>query len=198
MNNELGVRLAGSIDSEKNQAELLRQATAIEGIGRVDSAIAVRPWPQCELDGIKAWVTSPEFRVAPNKLDKPYKIDEDVVTFQVAPPSGRQGFLNMVFLQSDKTVFHFEPWSKVQVRLGDRQLKETKFGDGLKITFAPPAGKMAIIALFSFEPLALVTFDKESQGQVYQNSKEYFANLKRILQRHPGSIVNYIVFDTVQ
>ena len=200
VDSQLGVRLTGSIDSQENQAEFLKRAKEVQGVGRVDASIAVRPWPLCELDGIESWKTSPEFSVRPNKVDQPYKIDKDPVTFQVVPPSGRQGFLNMVFLQSDKTVFLYEPWSQVPVQLGDRTLRDTNFGEGLDITFGPPAGKMAIIAVFSFEPLALVTFEKEgpNKGQSYQRSKEYFANLKQVLERHPGSIASYIVFDTVQ
>jgi eukaryotic-like serine/threonine-protein kinase len=195
VNNDLGVRLTGSIDTQKNQAEFLRRARAIEGVGRVDSAIEVRPWPRCELDAIANLVTSTEFRIIPNKTDKPYKIDHDAVSFRVVPPSGRQGFLNFVFLQSDKTAFHYEPWSQVAVRLGDKELADKNFGAGLNITFGPPAGKMAIVAVFSFEPLTLVPFDQN--GQANQESKEYIATLKKILARHPGAIVSYIVFDTV-
>jgi len=199
VNNELAVRLTGSIDSQKNQAEFLRQARAIDGVSRVDSAVAVRPWPQCELDGVADLVTAPEFRITPNKLDKPYKIEKDAITFKVGPPPGRQGYLNVVFLQSDKTAFHYEPWSQVSVQLSNRGVVEKSFGEKEQITLSPPAGKMAIVAVFSFDPLTLVTFPTEGQdkGQANQNSKEYFANLKRILANHPGAIVSYIVFDTI-
>jgi hypothetical protein len=66
------------------------------------------------------------------------------------------------------------------------------FGDKLSITLAPPAGKMAIVAVISPEPLFA-----SPQGDE-QPIKDYLTTLKLALARQPDAIVSYVVFDTVE
>jgi len=193
VDSELIVRLQGYVESEGDRTELLAAARAIDGVRRVDPGITVQPWPLCELVRVTAGATSPDFRVVPDKLDAPYKIAKDHVTFRVFPPPGRQGFLNVIFLQSDRTAWHYKPWSQIRVRPGE---KEMVFGVKEQISLDPPAGKMAIIAVLSSEPVSFVTFDKDGQGT--QDTKKYLADLKAILTRQRDPVVSYVAFDTVQ
>ena len=190
VDSDRAVHLKGYVESHDDRNELLRIARAIEGVRLLDAAVTVQPWPLCELVRVAAGATSPDFRVVPNKLDRPYKINVDQVKFKVFMPPGRQGFLNVVFLNSDRTAWHHEPWSKIRVAAGR---KEVAFGETREehITLAPPAGKMAIIAVISREPLFAVSQPEE------QATKEYLAALKLALARQPDAIISYIAFDTV-
>lgn len=186
------VGLKGYVESEGDRDELVAAARAIEGVRRVDAGgVTVQPWPLCELVRVAAGTTTPDFRVLPNKLDRPYKIKVDRVKFKVLVPSGRQGSLNVVFLNSDRTAWHHEPWSRIRLRAGQ---KEVAFGetDQEYITLAPPPGKMAIIAVISAEPLFAQPQPEE------QDTETYLAELKRALTRQPGAIVSYVAFDTVE
>ncbi len=187
VDSELTVRLQGYVESEGDRTELLAAARGIEGVRRVDAGVTVQPWPLCELVRVAAGATSPDFRVVPNKLDRPYKIRADRVMFQVFPPPGRRGLLNVVFLNSDRTAWHYEPWSKIRIRPGQTET----FGDKLSITLAPPAGKMAIIAVITNEPLFATPQPEE------QPTKEYLTALKLALARHADAVVSYVAFDTV-
>ncbi|HEX2890244.1 protein kinase domain-containing protein [Vineibacter terrae] len=187
VDSDLMVRLQGYVESDDDRSQLLAAARGIDGVRRVDAAVSVQPWPLCELVRVAAGSTSPDFRVVPNKLDRPYKIRADRVMFQVFPPAGRRGLLNVVFLNSDRTAWHYEPWSKIRVRPGQPET----FGDKLSITLAPPVGKMAIIAVISNEPLFATPQAEE------QPTKEYLAALRQALARHPDAIVSYVAFDTV-
>jgi serine/threonine protein kinase len=181
------VRLQGYVESEGDRSRLLEAARAMEGVRRVDVGVTVQPWPACELIRAVGSATSPDFRVVPNKIDQPYKIRADRVVFRIYPPAGLQGYLNVVFLNSDRTAWHHEPWSKMRVRPGQIET----FGDKLSITLAPPAGKMAIIAALSPKPLFAVPQPEE------QPTREYLAALRKALQQQPEAIVSYAVFDTV-
>ncbi len=181
------VRLQGYVESEGDRSRLLEAARAMEGVRRVDVGVTVQPWPACELIRAVGSATSPDFRVVPNKIDQPYKIRADRVVFRIYPPTGLQGYLNVVFLNSDRTAWHHEPWSKMRVRPGQVET----FGDRLSITLAPPAGKMAIIAALSPKPLFAVPQPEE------QPTREYLAALRKALQQQPEAIVSYAVFDTV-
>ncbi|HKU99019.1 MAG TPA: serine/threonine-protein kinase [Vineibacter sp.] len=187
VDSELTVRLQGYVESDGDRTELLAAARSIDGVRRVDAGVTVQPWPLCELVRVAAGSTSPDFRVVPNKLDRPYKIRADRVMFQVFPPAGRRGVLNVVFLNSDRTAWHYEPWSKIRVRPGQTET----FGDKLSITLAPPAGKMAIIAVITNEPLFATAQPEE------QPTKDYLVALKLALARHPDAVVSYVAFDTV-
>lgn len=187
VDSELTVRLQGYVESEGDRTELLAAARGIDGVRRVDAGVTVQPWPLCELVRVAAGATSPDFRVVPNKLDRPYKIRADRVIFQVFPPPGRRGVLNVVFLNSDRTAWHYEPWSKIRIRPGQTET----FGDKLSITLAPPAGKMAIIAVITDEPLFATPQPEE------QPTKEYLTALKLALARHADAVVSYVAFDTV-
>jgi len=187
VDSELTVRLQGYVESDGDRTELLAAARGIDGVRRVDAGVTVQPWPLCELVRVAAGSTSPDFRVVPNKLDRPYKIRADRVVFQVFPPAGRRGVLNVVFLNSDRTAWHYEPWSKIRVRPGQTET----FGDKLSITLAPPAGKMAIIAVITNEPLFATPQPEE------QPTKDYLVALKLALARHADAVVSYVAFDTV-
>jgi hypothetical protein len=182
------VRLRGYVQSDGDRAQLLDAARAIDGVPGVDAGVSVQPWPACDLVRVVSGATTPNFRVVPDKVDRPYKIRTDRVSFRVYPPAGRQGLLNVVFLQSDRTVWHYEAWSKMRIRPGQVET----FGDKLSITLAPPAGKMAIVAVISPEPLFA-----SPQGDE-QPIKDYLTTLKLALARQPDAIVSYVVFDTVE
>jgi hypothetical protein len=186
---DLAVRLQGYVESESDRIRLLAAAREIDGVRRIDAGVTVQPWPQCELTRVASAAVSPDFRVVPNKADRPYKIRSDRVSFRVTPPAGRQGYLNLVFVNSDRTTWHHEPWSKIRVRPGQPET----FGDKLSITLEPPPGKMAIVAVISAEPLYGNTAPEEQQ-----DFKDYLAGLRRALARQPDAIVAFTVFDTVE
>jgi hypothetical protein len=189
VDSDFTVRLQGYVASENDRSRLVAAARGIEGVGRIDTAISVQPWPQCDLIKVAAGAMSPDFRVVPSKINQPYKIRADRISFRVLPPPGKQGFLNIAFINSDRTTWQHEPWSKLRVRPGQAET----FGDKLSITLEPPAGKMAIVAVISGGPL----FEQNPPDE-QQDLKDYLAALRRALARQPDAVVSYTVFDTIE
>ncbi|HJQ60135.1 MAG TPA: protein kinase [Vineibacter sp.] len=199
---DLTVRFGGSVASTADRARLLTAARQIDGVRRVDTDVDVRLLLDCELARAVGGATAANFRLQLNKADEPYKVSKDPqkgerVMFRVVPPPERQGYLNVVFLQSDDTVSHPEPWSKLPVAAG--QTREFGRANAERITFAPPAGKMAIVAVLSRQPLLSKAREDELKKLDWEERTEkYLAALKQALARQPDSLVSYVVFDTVE
>ncbi|MCW5748423.1 MAG: protein kinase [Alphaproteobacteria bacterium] len=184
---DLAVYLQGFVKSEPDRASLVTAARGIEGVSRGDAGVAIQPWPWCDLMRLARGVTSPDFRIELNKPGRVYKLKSDVVVFQVSPPAGRQGFLSVAFLNSDDTTWQYGAWSQLAVRPG----QPVKLGEGLNLRLAPPAGKMAIIAVISGQPLFGAAPPEE------QPTKAYLDSLRGALKRQPDAMVSYVIFDTV-
>jgi serine/threonine protein kinase len=197
---DLTVKFGGSVASSGDRTRLLNAARQIEGVRRVDTDVDVRLLLDCELARAVGNAAVPNFRLQLNKTGEAYKVSKDPskgerVMFRVVPPADRQGYLNLVFLQSDDTASHAEPWSKLSVAAGQTR----EFGRTERITFAPPAGKMAIVAVLSRQPLLTKAREDDLKKRDWEEATEkYLGALKQALAQQPDAIVSYVVFDTIE
>lgn len=179
--------VGGFVQSQADREALMARLRGISGIGAVDERIAIHPPPICTGLQVVGGVTTPDFRVNPNRADRVYRLGADAFTFRVL--TNRRGVLKLAVLNTDGTVTAPAAWAAIPVQPG-QQVAPPLLPPGGQV-LEPPSGQMLVVAIISNATLFPRPRPEEEQAAAF------FAALREALTRTPDAQAAFAVIDTV-
>lgn len=166
------VLLSGYIDSEQDLARLRQSLSGIAGLGAVDSALEVQPWPFCEILEVIDPYRSADRQVGlvittPDR-DTVLSAGDPLTLDIFLPPDAE--YLYLGYVQNDGRVGYI---TVLPVRQWVQDTGAIRFETGYEIS--PPFGREMIVAITSGRPL----FDEALPA--YQPPDQYIAMLRERL-----------------
>ena len=162
------VRLSGYVDSEQDAARLRQALNGLAGMGAVESALEIQPWPFCAILQVIDPYRSPdrERGLVITTPDRQTLLSEgDALTLDIFLPPDAE-YLYLGYVQTDGRVGYI---TVLPVRQYVQDTGAIRFETGYQIS--APFGREMIVAVTSARPL----FDQALPA--YQPPEEYVAML---------------------
>jgi hypothetical protein len=171
------VSLSGYVDSEADVARLRESLAGTAGVGVVDSALEVQPWPFCQILQVIDPYRSPDRQhgLVVTTADRETALREgDLLTLDIFLPPDAE-YLYLGYVQSDGRVGY------ITIMPVEQWVKETgaiRFETGFEIS--APFGREMIVAVTSARPLFTEALP------AYQAPEDYVALLQQRLATQGG------------
>ena len=166
------VRLSGYVDSEEDVVQLRRSLTEVAGVGAVETALEVQPWPFCEilkvLDPYRNSDRQHGLLITTPDRDTMLR-EGDALTLDIFLPPDAE-YLYLGYVQTDGRVGYI---TVLPVRQWVQDTGAIRFETGYEIS--APFGREMIVAITSERAL----FDQALPA--YQPPEEYVAMLRERL-----------------
>jgi len=166
------VRLSGYVESEQDAAQLRQAVTGLAGIGAVESALEVQPWPFCAILQVIDPYRNPDRQrgLVITTPDRSTLLSGgDPLTLDIFLPPDAE-YLYLGYVQTDGRVGYI---TVLPVRQYVQDTGAIRFETGYEIS--APFGREMIVAITSARPL----FDQALPA--YQPPEEYVAMLRERL-----------------
>ena len=166
------VRLSGYVDSEQDAARLRQALAGLAGVGTVETALEVQPWPFCAILQVIDPYRNPDRQrgLVITTPDRETLLSAgDPLTLDIFLPPDAE-YLYLGYVQTDGRVGYI---TVLPVRQYVQDTGAIRFETGYEIS--PPFGREMIVAITSERPL----FDQALPA--YQPPEEYVAMLRERL-----------------